>query len=316
MSLLRPLTHYYRIKFKLAKLRVHLLAPVGEMVLDVGSGDGPSPAADVLCDRFLEDTERHASLRLDRPFVIGDVEDLPFLDGAFGFVYCSHLLEHTRDPARAMAELQRVARRGYIEVPSEYLERSAKSTATHFWFVRVNDGELVFTPKPAGVLSPFLNDLFDHHLMYKDDLYTAFHWANFYRLFNIGYRWKGSIPHRIEGVSAKDDPSFSKGSEEIPSPELIRRMRQAACHAETGTRALLSVSGWIKRAIRRRSRRAKSFDLLRVVACPFCKGSLVPAADSRRLDCAPCRKGFPWLEGVPCLLKGAGVDLAESQSRP
>ncbi len=79
-------------------------------MLDVGSGNGPTPAADVLCDRFVcDDTERTAPLKLDRPFVFGDVQDLPFVDSAFDFVYCSHLLEHTIDPTRAISELQRVA---------------------------------------------------------------------------------------------------------------------------------------------------------------------------------------------------------------
>ncbi|HVP15671.1 MAG TPA: class I SAM-dependent methyltransferase, partial [Terriglobales bacterium] len=132
MSLLGLLPRWYQARMKAAKLRNHLRPRRSWLVLDVGSGDGPAPAADVLCDRFVaDDAERVAPLRLDRPFVSGDLEHLPFRDGAFDFVYCSHVLEHTADPARAIGELERVARAGYVEVPAEYLEKTAKSTPSH-----------------------------------------------------------------------------------------------------------------------------------------------------------------------------------------
>ena len=314
MSFWRLVSGYYRVRFRLAKLRCHLLPPVRALVLDIGSGDGPSPSADVLCDRFLDDTERTAGLRLDRPFVLGDVEDLPFLDGAFDFVYCSHLLEHTQDPARAMAELQRVARSGYIEVPSEYLEKAAKSTASHFWFVRREDGVLVFTPKAAGVLDPYLNDLFDHRLIYRDQLFTAFHFARFYSLYNIGLTWRDRIPYRINGRPALEHrEEFEKGTEEVPSAARIRAMRQRAAGGRAN--AVVSTKGWIKRLIRRRYARGKSFDLLRLVACPVCKGPVTPEPERDRLVCPACHLAFPWVEGVPCLLKGAAASTAGTAVR-
>lgn len=311
MSLWRLISHGYRIRFKLAKLRSHLLPPVDGLVLDIGSGDGPTPSADVLCDRFLDDLERTAALRLDRPFVLGDVEDLPFVDGAFAFAYCSHLLEHTSDPARAIGELQRVARSGYIEVPSEYLEKATRSTAAHLWFVRLEEGVLVFRPKPEGVLDPFLNEVFERRLLDRDHLFMALQWARFYSLYNIALPWRGSIPFRVEGRPAARG-EFSKAQEEVPSGEAIRRLRRRDA---AGTRAALSPGAWIKGLIRRRYARGKVLDLLRIVGCPFCKGPLLPEPARGRLSCPACHKGFPWVEGVPCLLKGAAVDLAEPAGR-
>ena len=53
-------------------------------------------------------------------FVSGWVENLPFEDGAFDTVVCTHLIEHILDYRRAIAELRRVAkRRLIIIVPRE-----------------------------------------------------------------------------------------------------------------------------------------------------------------------------------------------------
>ena len=46
----------------------------------------------------------------------------PFDDGQFDFAVCSHTLEDVRDPVFACAELQRVAKAGYVEVPSRVEE--------------------------------------------------------------------------------------------------------------------------------------------------------------------------------------------------
>ncbi|HRY29776.1 MAG TPA: methyltransferase domain-containing protein [Elusimicrobiota bacterium] len=311
MGLLRPLAIYYQTKMKLAKLRIHLLPRRGDRVLDVGSGDGPTPAADVLCDRFVgDDAERTAPLKLDRPFVSGDVQDLPFADGAFDFVYCSHLLEHTTDPARAIAELQRVAKAGYIEAPSEYLEKAAKSTAAHLWFVRQENRTLVFSPKPAGTLDTLVNVVFDELLMYKDDLYTAFHWSRFYDLFNIRFVWRGTIPHRIEGKARPAD-AFLKGKESLPSAERIARLREMFKAARAGDSAALSLAkGFLKKLIRLYYATGKKFDHLDLLACPVCKKPLQRSTELQRFTCVSCRTWYPWIEGVPCLIRAAAQDLA------
>jgi uncharacterized protein YbaR (Trm112 family)/SAM-dependent methyltransferase len=316
MGLLRPLAIYYQARMKLAKLRIHLLPRRRWRVLDVGSGDGPTPAADVLCDRFVgDDAERTAPLKLDRPFVSGDVQDLPFVDGAFDFVYCSHLLEHTTDPARAILELQRVARGGYVEVPSEYLEKAAKSTASHLWFVRRESRTLVFSPKPTGTLDALINGIFENSLMNRDDLYTAFHWARYYDLFNIGLVWCDAIPHRVEG-SVRSEDVFAKASESLPSAERIARLRETFRSARTGDSATLSlVKSLIKRLIRHYYATGKQIDYLDLLACPVCKQSLRRSTELHRFVCSSCRKWYPWIEGIPCLVRAAAHELDSAEAR-
>ncbi len=104
--------------------RRRIRVPVEEhaLVLDVGSGDKPSWRADVLLDGYPDDP--HAGqrsgtgrTRVDRALFDADAAAMPFADGAFDYVICSHVLEHVPDPSAVIAELTRVARAGYIEVP-------------------------------------------------------------------------------------------------------------------------------------------------------------------------------------------------------
>ena len=58
-------------------------------------------------------------------FAVADAEALPFADGEFGLVAAIELLEHVEDPARALAELARVARSHLlVSVPREPLWRA------------------------------------------------------------------------------------------------------------------------------------------------------------------------------------------------
>ena len=111
------------LKVKFQKLIKMISLPQNWLVLDIGSGDGPFPRADVLSDRYLQDTDRVSRLVVDRPFVMGDISALPFLDNSFDFVYCAHVLEHINNLETAMKELMRVGKRGYIELPSEFQEK-------------------------------------------------------------------------------------------------------------------------------------------------------------------------------------------------
>lgn len=104
--------------------RLHCPVPKRALVLEVGGGGNPYPRANVLCDAYEETLERHfAPLVHDRPTVLGFAERLPFRDNAFDFVIAAHVLEHSRDPERFLAELQRVAGAGYIETPNALMER-------------------------------------------------------------------------------------------------------------------------------------------------------------------------------------------------
>jgi ubiquinone/menaquinone biosynthesis C-methylase UbiE len=86
-----------------------------------------------------------------------DKEPWPFADGEFAFAVCSHTLEDVRDPVHVCRELQRVARAGYLEVPSRAEEQTYGIQGPwvgwghHHWLCDVRDGGIDFVFKHAIV---------------------------------------------------------------------------------------------------------------------------------------------------------------------
>jgi ubiquinone/menaquinone biosynthesis C-methylase UbiE len=105
-------------RFGLGRWRRWLAAGAAGRTLDVGCGTGRNlPLFDANARVIGLDPE-HESLRAARrraprvPLVQGDAQTLPFRDGAFetvvsGLVFCS-----VPDPARGLAEVKRVLKRG------------------------------------------------------------------------------------------------------------------------------------------------------------------------------------------------------------
>lgn len=89
-------------------------------ILDVGSGAGQiakhllkyaDAEAQVTCTDLSQEMLRRARTRLksDRPrFVVADLMQLPFADGAFDCVTCGYVLEHLPDARPGLGELSRV----------------------------------------------------------------------------------------------------------------------------------------------------------------------------------------------------------------
>lgn len=43
-------------------------------------------------------------------------------------------------------------------------------------------------------------------------------------------------------------------------------------------------------------------ELLQILACPICKGELIQIEDGSPLQCKPCNRIYPVVEGIPILL--------------
>ncbi|HVB81619.1 MAG TPA: methyltransferase domain-containing protein [Candidatus Binataceae bacterium] len=84
---------------------------------------------------------------------ICDKNPFPFRDKEIDFVICSHTLEDVRDPLWVCSEMIRVAKRGYIEVPSRLAESSRGMLPNqvgwthHRWLVEIADNHVYFTMK-------------------------------------------------------------------------------------------------------------------------------------------------------------------------
>ena len=181
----------------------------GELVVDIGSGDKPFWRGDVFVDRVETDAgQRHTGAevvtRFGR-FVDADVsEHLPFPDGAFDFSYCAHLLEHVEDPAKAIAEITRISRRGYLEVPNGAFE-AADPFGTHLWFVFRDGARLVFVRK-----SQRMHEAIERNrAANRPAAYTRMFREPFIRLY-----WDGGVDVEIVDETGPDggyDPRFATG---------------------------------------------------------------------------------------------------------
>ncbi|HEY3490043.1 MAG TPA: TylF/MycF/NovP-related O-methyltransferase [Candidatus Deferrimicrobiaceae bacterium] len=179
----------------------------GDKVLDVGSGHIPFPLATHLSDVTLKD---HAFGRAGAPFKHVDgkpvyefgVEDIPFADKEFDFVYCSHVLEHASDPGKACRELMRVARRGYIETPTKGKDIFLDSAqiSNHAWDVASFDGRLIFTPYTQDEVEAFQCDILQlMHGAPQTDREKAFSALIYLKapVVNTMFLWEGEFAYEV-----------------------------------------------------------------------------------------------------------------------
>jgi hypothetical protein len=146
--------------------RVLRTVPDDAVILDVGGGVQPFTRADWVMDALPYEKrgelgrsgpaeERFtASTWVMRDFC--DREPWPFDDDQIDFAICSHTLEDVRDPVWMCAELNRVAKAGYIEVPSRLEEQSYgfqgawTGWSHHRWLIDIDEAgaSIEFVHKP------------------------------------------------------------------------------------------------------------------------------------------------------------------------
>jgi SAM-dependent methyltransferase len=167
------------------------------LVLDVGSGGWPFKRADHLADRYPDETTHRVEtmVRDQRPFFEADLESLPFEDKHYDFVFCSHVLEHLDHPGKAMRELMRVAKQGYIEVPtrlSDVMFNFTRLPNHHRWHGLVLGDTLVLIEWNPWERRDLGNDFFN---ALQSDYLNSF--QEFFErnrdLFFISYHWSGWI---------------------------------------------------------------------------------------------------------------------------
>lgn len=153
--------------FPASRERILRDVPPDAVVLDVGGWGSPFPRADWVIDLMPYETRGlYGEVAPAEERFTGDTwiqrdicdrEPFPFDDDAVDFAICSHTLEDVRDPVWVCAELNRIARAGYIEVPSRLEEQSYGVNGPwvgwshHRWLVDVTPGRIEFVAKP-GVL--------------------------------------------------------------------------------------------------------------------------------------------------------------------
>jgi hypothetical protein len=147
--------------------RAKILASLddADRVLDVGGWAKPLARADWVIDLMPYETRGLYGERDPEPerftpetwlnLDICSRDPWPFADDQFDFAVCSHTLEDVRDPIWVCSELSRVARAGYVEVPSRLEEQSLGihgaswvGWSHHHWLIDSEAGALRFVFKP------------------------------------------------------------------------------------------------------------------------------------------------------------------------
>lgn len=171
-----------------------------DKVLDIGSGNVPFQFATHLADISLADDElgragasfKHIDGKSVREC---DLENLPFENKEFDFVYCSHVLEHVQDPGKACSELMRIAKRGYIETPKREkdLWLNTANVSKHRWHIDKVGNKLVFNEYAKHQKDGLQNDvLMKMHVDPQTDREKALSALIYLRanVLNTMYMWK------------------------------------------------------------------------------------------------------------------------------
>ena len=104
-------------------------------ILDIGCGYSANKYANVICD--VQDLSK---VYKDKKFIRLIDKKLPFKDKEFDFVIASHVMEHVEDVDFFISELQRIASKGYIEVPTKLEDNLVfENKNDHIWQMDFDD---------------------------------------------------------------------------------------------------------------------------------------------------------------------------------
>ncbi|NWF75462.1 MAG: methyltransferase domain-containing protein [Nitrospirae bacterium] len=251
-----------------------------DLVLEIGSGWNPSIRSDVLVEKYLFDqSERRyiAYIPKNRPFVVADGCHLPFVNNAFDYVICRHVIEHLEEPEELLKEIKRVSRKGYISAPSGYWE-SISSGKYHKWFVFTQTDKLILEQKIERADRKYKKNTT------KEKVEKEAHYE-----FNFQRPLEWEIIKRTpieEFVFAELDQDYEKSlliASQKRYPILVRLkilFREA-----------------VRQLFFKTAKRVNVFDLF---ACPVCRSKLVNRTNE--LFCDNCNRQYQVINHIPILL--------------
>ena len=251
-----------------------LYCPVerGDIVLEVGSGGRPYFRANVLCDADIPVERLNMDLVKDRPMVLGFAENLPFQDDSFDFIIASYVFEHTEEPEKFIAEIQRVARAGFLEFPDALRERFT-CVPYHTLEISVKEDVLHIRKKTAQIHDKELNELLNkktdaifNKCMVKNpfSFQHRFYWSKDtgkikYKMLNSEYEFNWKKREVVHG--------------QIEWPGIVAMIKLQLLH--------------LFRKLFSQTRRNREIDIYKYICCVECKGSEFKRKDSKVI-CKNC----------------------------
>ena len=158
-------------------------------ILDIGCSVDAIEFAQTVADvQNLENFYQNKN----KKFVIIKGKDLPFKDNEFDFVFASHVIEHVEDVAYFIKEIQRISKKGYIELPSmleDNIILSDNNIKDHKWFFQFDDvNNTLLAERKKQLIEPFIT----HGLLFgslrknfRSSLVIELYWEN-----EIDYKFK------------------------------------------------------------------------------------------------------------------------------
>jgi SAM-dependent methyltransferase len=261
------------------------------LVLEVGSGGNPYPRANILLDAYETTRERYlVPLTSDRPTVLGFVENLPFKDRAFDFVIAAHVLEHSADPARFIAELQRVAKAGYIEVPDAFMER-VNPYMDHRLEITCRNNKLIILKKESWQHDSEIIELYEDRVK---PLLTSYLIPKNPFAFHVRYYWQNEISYVIVNPDTDAGWAAPAIARAAPARTMVGRIRQM-------------MRDFLRGLLSQRQRNA-TLDLLPLLRCTTCHATNL-SRTSGAVHCVKCGTSFPVRKSVVAMNEGQKVAL-------
>ena len=210
----------------------------GHLVVDVGGWWKPLARADHVIDLLPYETrggggrlgagpERYSPSTWHQLDICNT--PWPFPDKMFEFAFCSQTLEDVRDPIAVCRELSRIARRGYVEVPSAWIECTfdidvGPLTARypgyekHRWLVIDEGTGLLFIPKQVWLCLVEFVPAETSELWRTDQRIwtTPVHWENEIRARELTFSGQNDIIPLLQSYFDQFDYSPYRPS---PSPK-------------------------------------------------------------------------------------------------
>ena len=122
-------------------------------ILDIGCGFRPNKNATVIADK-----KDFSNFYNKKKFVQIKNKILPFKDKEFDYVIASHVIEHVDDFEFFIKELERVANKGYIELPTRFGDNLVfENKKDHIWWFVFDDIEnKLIASKKNQIIKPFV----------------------------------------------------------------------------------------------------------------------------------------------------------------
>ena len=146
-------------------------------VLDIGCGYSANKYASTICD--VQDL---SNFYKDKKFIKLEDKKLPFKDNEFDFVIASHVMEHVQDIDYFIKELERISKKGYIEVPTKLEDNLVfENEKDHLWHIEYDDiKSCLLISKKIQILKPILtvSTIQKMRKYFKNSLVFELYWEN------------------------------------------------------------------------------------------------------------------------------------------